>query len=360
MKSISYLLGLMLISNTLLAMDSKVVPLVSSNPNSGTSLGAVNTNIYSVDEDSSPSQLMFMAQYSNTDSWSVVGINTTWFNDNDFKSFTVGGFAHNNSELYIDEVGDIDLNEKVDANFAVDVYFIYTQLLYKTFDNLYLGGQVVYSDVSVNAKDAAGEFFLLTKGIEDTRNSSIGFVSSYDTRTSSEKYYPRDSMLVEFILNFYPTSLGNQENYVNTKINARHYMHGFKRTDVWANQLYGKYSSENTPDSGLPALGSRNVLRGFSVGQFKAKYLSAYQSEYRYQLDGTKFRFAAFAGIASLNGGSKGNEFGNRDGDNGIYSSVGAGFRYALQEKAGVDYRVDIAYTSTDDYGLYATINQSF
>jgi hypothetical protein len=348
------------LSQIAFAIDSKVMPMISSNPNSGTSLGVLNTNIYNTDESSSPSQLMFIAQYSNTDSWSVIGMNIAWLKGDMFKSSTVGGYAYNNSQLYITDIGGIELGEKIDASFGVGVFFAYSQLLYKTFDNFYLGGQISYVDTQMEANDVAGELFLKQKGMEDTKSSSFGINADYDTRNKTEKHYPRDSALVGININFYLKDLGNEEDFFISEINARVYQHGFKATDVWANQFYGKYASENTPDTSLPALGFRSILRGFSTGQFKTRYLSSYQSEYRYQLDGTKFRFAAFGGIASLNGGSTGNEYGNRDADNGVYASGGLGVRYAIQEEAGVDYRVDFAYTSTDDYGIYATVNQAF
>jgi hypothetical protein len=142
---------------------------------------------------------MFMAQYSNTDSWSVLGLNTTYFNSNKYKSFTVGGYMHNNSELFLDIPTSVPNygGERVDANFEVDIYFLLSQLLYEVIDDLYLGGQLLYSNSSFHATNTAGDVFIKTSGITDTQNGAYGLVSSYDTRAIDEKYYPRDGMLID-------------------------------------------------------------------------------------------------------------------------------------------------------------------
>jgi hypothetical protein len=69
----------------------------------------------------------------------------------------------------------------------------------------------------------------------------------------------------------------------------------------------------------------------------------------------------AFGGFANMSGGSKGNGDGfNRDGDNGNYYSGGLGVHYILDKSQGLDYRVNLAYTSKDEASLYASINQAF
>ena len=102
------------------------------------------------------------------------------------------------------------------------------------------------------------------------------------------------------------------------------------------------------------------MLRGFPMGKYKARYLTAFQSEYRYQFVGTKYRAVAFAGIASLSGGSQGSGSGNRDEDNGLYYSGGFGLRYAIQQKTGVDLRLDIVTTSDNEQSVYIGLNQAF
>jgi len=144
-------------------------------------------------------------------------------------------------------------------------------------------------------------------------------------------------------------------------LNARIYRPGFNKEDVWANQFFGSYSSENTPDGALAALGSRKVLRGFPIGKYKARYMTAFQTEYRYQIPDTKYRAVVFAGGAELAGGSIGDGQGNdREEDNGFYYSGGVGLRYAIQQKAGVDLHLDLATSNDGEFSVYVGVNQAF
>lgn len=148
-------------------------------------------------------------------------------------------------------------------------------------------------------------------------------------------------------------------DYYYAIINARHYAEGFKAGDVWAWQFYGQYSSDKTPDTGLPTLSGKSLLRGFPAGQFRARYLSGVQTEYRYQIPDTRFRLAVFGGVAHLSGESNGSSGASRE-DDGWYSAGGVGARYAIQPKTGVDLRLDLVTTSENEQSIYLMLSQSF
>jgi hypothetical protein len=101
------------------------------------------------------------------------------------------------------------------------------------------------------------------------------------------------------------------------------------------------------------------MLRGYPAGQFKAKYLTGVQTEYRYQIVDRPFRLIGFAGVAQLSGGSFGQGDRERD-DNGSYWAAGVGVRYAIQSKTGVDLRLDFVTTSEDEQSVYLALNQAF
>ena len=345
------------------SMSFRGMPTLSSNPTAGTGIGAVGMMLYTVDKDSSPSQAILAGQYTNTDSYNIFAANKMFFGGDDYQSNTVIGTVFNNS--LIDFGGDIPVTPPIDtdsqAKFDVSILVAAQQLLYRVANHLYAGGQLFYIDQRFNAQNKAGELFLKANGIEDSTRGGIGATLSYDTRSKSEKFYPRHSQLVNLIANDFPKAWGTKEHFYNVLLNARDYRGGFKSDDVLATQLYAQFSSENTPDGALSALGARNVLRGFVIGQYKARHMLAAQGEYRYQITGTDFRLTAFGGYANLSGGSKGtSDVTNRNRDNGSYYSGGAGAHYILQKKQNVDYRVDFAVTNTNDYAVYANINQAF
>lgn len=338
------------------------MPTVSSNPTSGTGVGATGMMIYKVDKGSSPSQTILTGQYTNTKSYNLFLVNKMFFGNDDFQSNTVVGHIFNNSAIDIGEelpvTPPIDID--TEAKFDVSLFIAAEQFLYRVVEHLYVGGQLFYIDQRFNAQNSAGVLFLTASGIEDSARLGYGGTLSYDTRSKSEKFYPREASLVNLVVNDFPEALGTKEHYYNALLNARKYMHGLKDDDVLALQFLGQYSSENTPDGALAALGARSVLRGFVIGQYKTRHMLAAQAEYRYQITNTDFRLAAFGGYANLSGGSKGTSKGNRERDNGNYYSGGVGVRYTIQKEQGIDYRIDLAATNTDDYAVYANINQAF
>lgn len=327
----------------------KVVPLITSSPLLGTGLGASSSYLYSTSDDSSSkSQLTIGGQYSNTDSYNIFANNNAFFNDNKIISKTMTSFANINNDF-----------ESSDENIEYNVRSIRASqlLLFKILDSFYLGGQISYRHIKNDPLNDAGADFLQENGIVDENSGEFGFVASYDTRKN--KYYPKDSVWVSCSLNLAPSALGTDNSYYYSILNARYYATGFKEDDVWAWQFYAQQSSRKTPDSALPTLSGKSLLRGFPAGQFRARIMSGVQTEYRYQIPDSRFRVTAFVGAARLSGNSYGVDGASRD-DDGWYSAAGVGLRYAIQPKTGVDLRLDLVTNSEGVESLYLMLNQAF
>lgn len=359
------------------AENLKIVPLLTSTPTSGTGVGAIATCLYETDKESSPSQLIVAGEYTNTDSYGIFAINRAFFSADRIMSVTSLAYAINRSRFnYSSADLPIELPVPIppgmldsEIRFDVGVASVGQMMLFETAKHLFIGGHTLYVTQNYSNANLDGDLFLKAKGVENSSRGSVGVDFAYDTRLKNEKYYPYNAIWAQLILSAFPEALGSEENYYSAVLNARIYTPGFKPSDVWANQFFGKYVTKNAPDAGLAALGARSVLRGFAVGQFKARLLSALQTEYRYQIEKTRFKLVAFAGAANLSGGSKGTTYQtpngntktfNRDGDNGNYYSGGLGIRYTIQPEAGIDFRVDMAYSSENEASIYAQINQAF
>ena len=344
----------------------KGMPTLSSNPTSGTGVGATGVGIYKADKDSSPSQVILTGQYTNTDSWNLFLINKMFFGADKWQSNSLIGYLYTNNQNSIPSDVEIPVGSPISPDdqieYNVEIFVVYQQLLYEVANDIYFGPQVYYIDQRFTADSLSlGEAFLKSNGIEDSSRGGYGLTLNYDSRSKAEKFYPTDSSFVGFMVTQFPEWLGIEEQYFNAILNARKYIHGFKDDDVFAMQLYVQLSSENTPDGALAGLGARNMLRGFPIGLHKTRHMVGTQGEYRYRITNTSFRLTAFGGFANLSGGSKGDGNGNnRDGDNGNYYSGGVGAHYILDEKQGLDYRVNVAYTNEDELSVYASINQAF
>jgi len=383
MKKSSLLLCFTLLISLLLAEDNnitidvekslkegsfKIVPLISSNPTSGTGAGASISYLYQLDPKSSPSQLLGGAQYTNTKSYSAFAKNDAYLYSDHLRSTTVFSYVHNKSQFDVDPGMDFSIgatgtypNTDEGVQYNVDIIFVAELLMYEFQKHLFAGGHIFYVNMTFSEGNELGNIFLEKNGASNANRATLGLDFAYDTRNKKEKYFPRDAEWVLLQANHSPTFLGSEESYTSAVINARIYRPGFNEEDVWASQFYGFYTTENTPDGALAALGSRKILRGFPIGKYKARYMSSAQTEYRYQIGDTKYRAVAFLGAAQLAGGSKGDGAGNnRDADNGFYYSGGAGLRYAIQKKAGVDMHLDVAANNDDEISIYVGINQAF
>ena len=327
----------------------RLVPLLTSTPLTGTGVGAAASYLYKLDEKSSMSQLEAGGQYSDTDSISTFIRNRAWLKANYINSFSRILWSDINSEF------DGDDGRRVE--YKIESLTLGQKFLFQVKDGIYLGGQAVYKNVEYSPNNEAGADFLFDNGIVDEESVGVGVSGSYDTRAN--KYYPRDAYWVDLDAEAFPNDFGADNTYYKLTINARYYRAGLAVGDVWANQLYGQYASDKTPDSSLPTLSGKSILRGYPAGQFKAKYLSGGQTEYRYKIVNTPFRLIGFAGLAVLSGGSFG-EGGRERDDDGTYWAIGVGGRYAIQSRTGVDLRLDLVYTSENERSVYLALNQAF
>jgi hypothetical protein len=327
----------------------RIVPLLTITPLTGNGLGLSSSYLYSLDDDSSKSQLQVGGQYSNTDSVTLFIRNNAFFKNNDIISTSAILPAKTNSEF--DDANGEEVRYKIKS------LLLAQKLLFRVRNNFYAGGRVFYKKVDYSPNNPAGADFITENGIIDQSNAGIGISTSWDSREN--RYFPRDSFWVDIDADAAPSTLGAEESYGRLTINARYYGPGLRQQDVWAHQFFGQYAGEKTPDGDLPTLSGKTILRGYPGGQFRARFMSGGQTEYRYVLDGTPFKITAFAGFASLQGGSYGNGGGERD-DDGFYWAGGIGLRYAIQQQTGVDVRLDLVTTSEKEQAVYLALNQAF
>ena len=327
----------------------RIVPLVTSTPLTGTGVGVSASYLYSLDDTASKSQLQVGGQYSNTESVTLFIRNNAFFKNNNIISNTAILPAKINSEF--------DGENGEDVEYEIKSILVTQKLLFRVRDDFYAGGRVFYKKAEYSPNNAAGGDFLISNGIVDQNNGGVGVAVSWDSREN--KYFPRTSHWVDIDADSSPSLLGAEDSYERLTINARYYGPGLRDSDVWAHQFFGQYASEKTPDGDLPTLSGKSVLRGFPAGQFRARYLNGGQTEYRYVIDGTPYKLTAFAGVATLHGGSYGDSGQERD-DDGIYWAGGIGLRYAIQRRTGVDLRLDLVTTSENAESVYLTLNQAF
>ena len=250
-------------SKLLVAEDSsiKVVPLITSTPLMGLGVGGAVSFLYSTNKNiDSKSQLRLGGQYSNTKSWSLFAINNAFFKNNKYMSQTKFTYSSINNDFSSkEESGDVKYNTETT---------LFDELLYiKISGPYYWGFDIGYKGLYYKANNELGKDFLLDNGYQHENSGTVGIAAAYDSREN--KYYPRNSSYLQIIVNTFPSFLGAPNDYWMGVIDLRKYSNGFRKYDVWANQIYGKYASNKSTDSGLPTLSGKSILRDIQLESIK-------------------------------------------------------------------------------------------
>ena len=159
--------------------------------------------------------------------------------------------------------------------------------------------------------------------------------------------------LFEFRQRFHREFLGSDFNYEVGVLDLRHYRQPFKgRRDILAGQLYGYFSTGETPFTELAALGGGMIMRGYYQGRYLDNLLLAAQAEYRVHV----WKNIGAVGFAAL--GDVAEKF--RDFKlSRLKPSAGVGLRYALIPEENLNIRVDFAVGQATN-NFYIGISEAF
>ena len=313
-------------------------PIVSSNPSMGTGLGVTSSYLYKTDENNPTSQLMGLAQYTDTDSYSVGARNMMHFDDGKQRAMTAAWLLNINN----------DFNG---AEFESESYGVFHRQSWQIADGWFAGIHGIAMWNNYGAKNDAGQDFIDLTGAEDNAVYGLGVNVTYDSRDNF--YYPMQGSLFEASTFSYLDAIGSDEDYDLLELKYSKYM-TVRDKDVVALGYYGRYVTDEAPYSGESYLGRRSALRGFNAGEISGQRLSAVQAEYRYHLS-EKWKLVGFAGVANIQGGTA-----DENDKEGLYYSAGFGARYALQPKDKVHLRLDVAFGNDDNQGFYIGLQEAF
>ena len=188
-----------------------------------------------------------------------------------------------------------------------------------------------------------------TFGGEGGFTSGLGVIISYDSR--NHIFYPNDGGIYELSTIVFDEILGSDFNYSKTLIDLRHYF-GLAHNQVLAWQLLYSFVSGSTPFYDLPQLGGDNIMRGYFEGRYRDNHYFATQVEYRLRV-WWRFGLVGFLGV-----GDVANSISTFELSKFKYS-IGAGFRFRIDETELWDLRVDFGFGKNTS-GFYFHYNQAF
>jgi outer membrane protein assembly factor BamA len=315
------------------------VPLVSSSPKLGTSLGVMGGYIHRFDEVSSPSLVGMQGMRSNTSSSVLSAGGKLFFNENkDRVAFgLVGGKVSND---YLDFLGT---GTEVRTEEQLRAYFLRYQ--HEVAPHWFFGIQGTRSNYGVEGEDFVSDTALEQAGLAGITSAGLGLALSYDTRDnvnnpSSGIYWMLHNLA-------YRQGFGSDDNYDALNTDFRWYQRTSEKNVV---VLHAK---ARWTDDAPASRESTIMMRGYTHGQYMGQNSVTMEAENRYMIY-PRVGAKAFGGLACIYGDGK-----SCSGDN-LYPMAGVGAFYILKPKENMVVTAEYAKGNGDNEGFYLRFGNRF
>lgn len=314
------------------------VPLVSSNPKLGTSLGLMAGYVHQFDH-SEPSLFATQLQRSNTSSKTYgLGGKVFWNENADQLIFGLGGGKVSND--YLDFLGS---GQQVRSDEALRGYFLRYQ--HQVRPNWYLGAQAVYANYAIESDDPLSNLILEQAGLAGSVAAGVGLVLSYDTRDNTNN--PQSGVLVQLNNFVYREVFGSDDEYSQLTGEVKWFKRTAERNVL---VLHGKWRW--THDA--PASKESTVeLRGYTRGQYLGRNALTLEVEDRYMFL-PRWGGKVFGGLACLHGDGE-----RCRGDN-IYPMLGGGVFYVVKPESDMVVSAEVAKGNGENRGFYLNFGHRF
>lgn len=317
-----------------------LLPIFSSNPKLGTSLGALGAYLHYFDEESKPSMFGVTAQYTSTGSTVGGAFAKASFGADHHRltAFAGGGKIKND---YDDFLGT-GIPFKTEDNLTA----VGARYLYRVKDAWFVGLQGVYTNYLMVGQTALDEQILNVLGLTGFRSGGGGIVAMHDSRDN--EYSPTRGWVLNLNNIAYREWLGGSQDFDVYRLDLKGYWeHG--RGNVLAVRENNHWTF-NAPRSAYAAVS----LRGYKMGQYLGEYMSSLEAEERFRI-AQRWTATLYTGVACLYGnGGKCTDRAN------LYPALGAGIQFVLKPKEGIVANLQYAKGEGDNSGVYLNLGYGF
>jgi outer membrane protein assembly factor BamA len=189
----------------------------------------------------------------------------------------------------------------------------------------------------------------LAPGSDDEQALGLGGSLIRDTRDNT--VFPRRGSYHKLLVDLF-ADVGFADNGFGLyTLDLRKYF-PVARTHVLAVQALGIATSGEPPFDQYPQLGGESLLRGYFQGRYRDRSLLAFQGEYRLPVV-WRIGAAGFVGIGQV--ASEIRDFGL----DRFWVAGGAGLRFLLARKEGLNIRADFAF-GEESSGFYLSVGEAF
>ena len=235
-------------------------------------------------------------------------------------------------------------------NFTPRSYVASVSVRKKLSKRLFAGVQYDYGHTTIVTSGPGGPIASgALPGTQGGAVSGLGVIIKIDSRDNVQ--FPRSGRHLIFSFDDYAAALGSDYTYTRTRVDYRSYW-PVRELDVVAVQAYLETNAGEVPFYRMAQLGGQLIMRGYYHGQYRDKTLLTLQAEYRAQV-WRRIGATVFAGTGEVC------EALSRCAAKDVLPSVGAGFRFKLDKRGGMNFRADFAW-GRRSHGVYFTVQEAF
>ena len=309
------------------------LPLVSSNPKLGTSVGVLGAFLHKFDPDSRVSMFGATYQYTSTHSTVAAVFARTSFGADHHRIAALGsfGFIKNDYDDYLGTGEPLQTNDDLKA--AVGRY------LYRVPGNWFLGAQGNAANYQVLGESPEDDLVLETLGVKGFESVSIGAVVMHDSRDSEDM--PTGGWFLNMNNFSYREAFGGSSSFDVYRADLRVFWnHGGRHILAFRQN---NWFTDNAPVVAQATV----LLRGYKLGQYLAPYMSSLEVEERMSFH-PRWGATLFAGAAALYGESD-STASNHD----LYPTWGAGVYFVIKQVQRMLVNFEYADGVEDNRGAY-------
>lgn len=317
-----------------------LVPLLSSDPKLGTSLGALAAYLHKFDSVSSVSMFGIGALYTSTESKIGAVFAQTFFGEDHHRLIVFGGGGQINND-YQDFLGTGFPLSTEDHLKALAIRY-----LYRGYGNWFVGAQAINTNYQIIATDAVGGEFVNAIGLTGFDSVAVGAVVQYDSRDDQNS--PSRGWFLDLNNLAYREGLGGSVSFDSYRLKLQGYWpHGTRHV------LAARLANQWTVDAPLAGYASIQ-LRGYTFGQYLGPRTSSLEFDERLRL-GERWGATAYAGIACLYGDDM-----QCDDSRNVFTSVAAGLYFVVKPVEKMVATLEYADGEGENRGVYLRFGWGF
>ncbi len=317
-----------------------LLPLVSTNPKMGTSLGGLGAWLHYYDSRSQVSMFGVMAQYSTTDSMVVGLFGRASFGADHHRAEGVVGYGYVENE-YQDYLGTGQPFETTD-----DIRAVAARYLYRFKGNWFVGAQGVAANYKVTGTSARADRILSFLGLSGINSGGLGVALMHDSRDNQDMPVKGWFLMANNVAN--REWLGADADYDTYRLDVRWFLeHG--RGYVLALHQNNQFTVDAPPSAEASI-----QLRGYKIEQYLARNMSSIEAEERLRFS-RRWGATVFAGVGWLYG--SGDQILSNDG---AYPSYGGGVQYIVKPEDHMLLSLEYADGNSSNYGIYLTLGYAW